>query len=229
MKNARKRLTEEIIKATRYPDAGQVLIRDSVDIGLVLRLTPGSKTFCFEGAARHRMHRVKLGAWPDMSLAIARRKARSFRTEISEGRDPFTAREQQRQADKDALTFEEMAAKYITDHAKPRLRSSWRMERRLKQHFSRWNNRRLEEITVGNASAAHSRIAEEHGRVEADRALELARAVFNKAIEWELLPPGRNPVRSVEFFNDEPSVRALHADEFERVIAEIAEETDWRW
>jgi integrase len=234
MKTERTRITQVVVERAKYPDRGQEFKRDSVDIGLALRLTPGSKTFVYEGMARGRMHRVKLGGWPDLSVAAARRKARWYRTEISHGRDPFAERDKKRQADQDALTFGELAAKYIEDHAKagpderPRRRSWWRMERRLKQHFSGWNQRRLDDIAPGAAAKAHSRIAAAHGEVEANRALELVRAVFNMAIKWKV-HAGDNPAVDIIWYDEDPETHTLSPSELERVTREIGDEPDWRW
>ena len=234
MKTGRMRITEVVVERAPYPDRGQEFKRDSVDIGLALRLTPGSKTFVYEGMARGRMHRVKLGGWPDLSVVAARRKARWYRTEISQGRDPFADREKKRQGDEDALTFGELAAKYIEDHAKagpdgkPRCRSWWRMERRLKQHFGAWEHRRLDDITPGAAAKAHSRIAAKRGEVEANRALQLLRTVFNRAIKWKI-HAGDNPVSDIAWYDEDPVTHTLSPNELERVSRAIGDEPDWRW
>jgi integrase len=234
MKTGRTRITEAVVKGAPYPDRGQEFKRDSVDIGLALRLTPGSKTFVYEGMARGRMHRVKLGGWPDLSVAAARRRARWYGTEISQGRDPFAEREKKRQGDEDALTFGELAAKYIEDHAKagpdgkPRCRSWWRMERRLKQHFGAWEHRRLDDITAGAAAKAHSRIAAKHGEVEANRALQLLRTVFNRAIKWKVYA-GDNPASDIAWYDEDPETHTLSPIEHDRVEAAIGAEPDWRW
>ena len=227
MNEKRIRLTEVVVDRAKYPYSGQVFKRDAVDIGLALRITPGSKTFIYEGAARGRMHRVKLGCWPTITVAAARRMARSYREEISHGRDPFADRQQKRDADRDALTFGELVEKFIELHAKPHCRSWQRMEVRLKKHFGQWNARRLEDITPAVAAKAHSRIAEK-GQVEANRALQLLRLVFNKGKKLKLWS-GENPVDGLTFFQEEPDRKVLSPAELERVTAAIETEPKEYW
>ena len=232
MKNGRIRLTEAVLESLHYPDVGQVFKRDAVDIGLAVRLTSGSKTFVFESMAKGRMHRIKLGRWDDGStkLAVARRRARDYKAAIGRGEDPFAEREKERQAERKALTFGELREKFIADHARPHCRSWARMEDRLKKHFGRWENYRLEDVTPSAVAKAHARIKAEHGPVEANRAVQLLRAVFNKGIAWNDLD-GRNPVsrHAVSWFQEDPEVNVLSLEECRRVMCEIQDEPDWRW
>jgi integrase len=237
MNEKRIRLTEAVVESAKYPYSGQVFKRDATDIGLALRLTPGSKTFIYEGAASGRMHRVKLGCWPDLTVAAARRVAKTYRAKISQGQDPFAERQRKRDAERDAVTFGELVKQFIELHAKPHCRSWKRMEVRLDKHFGQWNARRLEDITPAVVAKAHSQIADAHrrpqrqgdtGQVEANRALQLLRLVFNKGKRLKLWS-GENPVDGLTFFPEEPDRKVLDPSELERVTAVIEAEPNEYW
>jgi len=231
MKETRVRLTQAVVEAAKYPYSGQVFKRDAIDIGLALRLTPGSKTFIYEGCAHGRMHRVKLGTWPTLSIAAARVMARGYREAIAHGRDPFSERERKRGAERNAVTFGELAKQFIELHAKPHCRSWERMQARLEKHFGRWNSYRLKDITPALVTKAHIQIAEK-GQVEANRALQLLRLVFNKGKDldlWDDENPVKNPVEGLTFYPEEPDTQALTSGEMERVMVAIEAEPNEYW
>ena len=64
---------------------------DLRELGLILRLSPkGSKTFFFGYRPPHggNQQKVKLGRFPDLSLAEARQRAAMLRIEVANGNDP---------------------------------------------------------------------------------------------------------------------------------------------
>jgi len=101
--------------------------------GLYFRIGPtGSKSWIFRFRAGDKRHGMGLGAYPDVSLAEARKKAEECRKLRASGVNPIEARNAdkaaQRQAEEARIiaearktTFEECAKAYISAH-----RTAWR-------------------------------------------------------------------------------------------------------
>lgn len=96
--------------------------------------------------------RLKLSTYPAVSLADARLKAKSYLGQIEiEGRDPVA----ERQADRDAETFGQLAeiymrkwAKQVGSDGRPRKRSWREDERQINLYLlPAWCNRRVKDIT----------------------------------------------------------------------------------
>lgn len=216
-------LTKATVEAARAPETGQVFVRDDAIKGLALRvIATGGKSFIFEGRVGGRMRRMTLGRWPDMPCALARQKALEVRAAIGRGDDPYMERQEQ----KHAPTFRELRARYIDEHSKAHKRSWLRDARRL-ERCAAWDSWRLDAIGAADVLKLQHRIAQEHGRIEANRTLELLRAVFNKAARWGLAE--NNPALGFERFQEIRRDRFLNDDELERLNAALIEEPEpWR-
>jgi integrase len=216
-------LTKATVEAAQVPEAGQTFIRDDAIKGFALRLIPtGAKSFIWEGKIQHRTRRITIGQYPDLSVATARNEAVRIRAAIAEGRDPHG----ERQADKNEGTFGDLRKRYIEEYSKVHKRSWLRDERRL-DRCGPWRNRRLSTIEPTDVLKLQHRIAEEHGRIEANRVLELLRAMFNKARRWGMTDS--NPVLGFERFREVRRDRFLSDDELRRLNAALLEESEpWR-
>jgi integrase len=118
------------------------------------------------------MRRITIGAFPDLSVLLARNKAIEIRAAVARGEDPSL----QRELDRREPTFRILCERYIEHHAKQQ-RKSWKRDaRRLEMYFglkllpeqessseseqsdlptsepprilARWANRRLSDITT---------------------------------------------------------------------------------
>ena len=83
-------MTDPWLRTLRPPEQGRVEVRDTREVGLLLRLTPaGSMTWALRVLTRDGRHtRIRLGAYPALSLAEARRAARAARVAVEGGADP---------------------------------------------------------------------------------------------------------------------------------------------
>jgi integrase len=105
---------------------------DTTIRGLCFRVTGGgSKVFFLVYGPAAKRTWLKLGAYPDLGLGTARRRARDARGAIDEGKDPA--------ADKRALaaaqTVNDLVQKYIARHAAEK-RSADEIARRLRKNVS---------------------------------------------------------------------------------------------
>jgi integrase len=218
-------LTKASVRTAAVPLKGQVFFRDDEITGFALRvLYTGAKTFVWEGRIKGRNRRISIGQYPDLSVAAARDEAAKIRGFVANGGDPA----EDRLNEKRELTFADLADKYLELHAKAKRRSWARIERRLELHFTRWNTRRISDISSEDVAALHIRIGKERGKIEANRAVELLRAVFNfgrHTLKWK----GDNPAERIEKFPERPRTRFLSVEELRRVLAALAEEKNVYW
>src|SRR5580658_1053249 len=226
------RLTNIIAARARFTDDDRVhraksfqkFLRDDQIRGFALRVTLDYKTWIWEGRIKGRVRRIPIGLYPDMQCAAARAKAEEIRGDVAKGIDPGVAHDRLRHE----LTFKQLAARYLDDHAKLH-RKTWKRDAtRLAHHFPSWNNRVLSDVSKGDVAKALAAISNASGPVEANRAIQLVRAVFNKAAEWKLFD-GENPAASVQLSKEQPRERFLSPAEVQRVNQALINEPDWRW
>ena len=92
------RLTKSRVESLR-PGLKQRDISDPERRGLVLRIEPsGSKLWLFRYKFGGKPHRLALGAYPGMTLALARAEAQAHRDLLDRGVNPRTARRARRPA-----------------------------------------------------------------------------------------------------------------------------------
>lgn len=217
--------------------AKQYDVGDARQPGLRLRVNPGrSKTFIIYRKIEGKPCRIKLGRFPEMTIEQARRMAQSVLGKISEGANPQT---EKRQA-KAEPTFRALCEIYFRDHVTPFNRRAKDNRRVLEMHvLTEWGDRKASAITKEDARRLHLAIAERcaarlrgkiattkrnQGQPTANKAMKLARAAFNFAIDgghWK----GQNPCIRLKRFKEESRDRFLNqGDEINAFYAAIAEE-----
>jgi integrase len=106
---SRQRLTELAIKNAPSPmDRAQIDLWDTTVPGLSVRVTSkGTKTFSFKYRDKSgREHRVKIGRYPDITLAEARTIAQSHRAEVGRGGNPAERKKREKVGTLTSLTEE---------------------------------------------------------------------------------------------------------------------------
>jgi integrase len=114
MPRTAERLTDTAIK--RVKGGAQRMVADGR--GLYLRVgESGSRSWIFRYRDGKKQTDLGLGSYPDVTLAMAREKALALRRMRGEGRDPLTARKQEKASQALAtaalMTFQEAAEKYM--------------------------------------------------------------------------------------------------------------------
>jgi integrase len=116
------------------------------------------------------------------------------------------------------LTLSEFFRKYITDWAVPHTRTAADLEKHWRLYLSHWADRLLTEIKRTEIVELQARLATEKSEHAANRAIELLCVLYNRAIDWELLPDGKNPAARVRKFASKSRDRFLQPDELPRFI-----------
>jgi integrase len=219
------KLTQRVVDAAKPAKSGQIFIRDSELSGFALRITEsGAKSFIWESRIRGRARRITIGAYPALSVLLARNKAIKIRAAIAEGRDPSLEREAQRREP----ILGDLADAYMERHAKPRKRSWKRDAQMIEGYLSKWKNRRLSDIGQDDVARLHDSLGKENGRYAANRTLALLRTMFNVARDWRLFL-GPNPTEGIKMFREEKRERFLSPAELRRVNDALAEEPNVFW
>jgi len=101
--------SDATIKAIRPGDARSRL-SDGDGLYLLLFVSGGSHGWRFDYSFQAKRKTISLGTYPDTSLALARRKANTARSQVAEGVDPSEARKAERQG---FLKVKEEAARQV--------------------------------------------------------------------------------------------------------------------
>src|SRR5690606_25493489 len=91
-------LNNQVISSIK-PSEQDILIWDEKQSGLALKVTPAGRYvfLCYYRTPDGVQRKPKLGDWPTMTVATARRMAAEFRLKAAQGNDPSAARQEARQ------------------------------------------------------------------------------------------------------------------------------------
>ncbi|WP_025324474.1 tyrosine-type recombinase/integrase [Deferrisoma camini] len=158
--------------------------------GLGLWVYPsGRKTWMYTYTVGGRKFRLKIGEYPRVGLAEARKLVVAAKADIAQGINPQLATRRKRQEMKrQGLTVRDLVRAYIERWAKPRKRSWAEDQRRLKADVVRaWGHRPASEITRADVRELLDEVLE-RGPYAANRLFATMRRMFNWAVEVDLLP-----------------------------------------
>jgi integrase len=231
-------LTKKRIDAARYEGDGKSwdVRPDGTIRGLSLRVYPsGAKSFILRYRHGGRVRTVTLGRYGVLTLDQARRKANRMLAELTEGLDPA---EEKRRKRAQSVPLDTFAERWLEDYARAH-RRSWREDkRRIENRINPALGRRsLAAVTPGDVAKLHAKIGKT-APVEANRVVQLLRAIFNAAIAWQVLPKGHeNPAqvsrspyssagKNVRTFGEQSRERFVRPDEMPALLKAIEVDRD---
>jgi integrase len=149
----RKILTDALIRALTASGTGRLEYADTRSSGLALRITAaGTKSwsFRFRDPVSGKPARFSVGPYPEVSLADARERADQLRRTVAKGENPIERKRHER-SEAPRKTFQHLADRYMTEHARRFKRSADEDDRRLKLHIlPKWGRRNYEKISRGD-------------------------------------------------------------------------------
>jgi integrase len=181
---ARVLLTDIGIKGFGSAGEPQLDYYDTKVTGLSLRVTKaGTKTFSLWYRHAGKAKRFKLGRYPTITLAQARKLAEEASQKLSEGRDP--AAEKQRISDDYASTlFPAVVDDFVASYARPRLKSWRQREAILTKYFvPQWSLLPIHQITKKNVNSVLKSIVSSGHKSAAAAAFAVVRKLFNWAVQ----------------------------------------------
>lgn len=182
------------------PRSREFLLSDGE--GLYLRVRQNGKVWIYRYQRNGRAGKLSLGAYPAVSLAIARTKVRAEADKLALGIDPKEERrEQQERARAGRLNTLEQTARAW--HAQARRDRQWsdgyaeKVIRHLELHIFPWlGERQMEKILPTELVRCLHRL-KDSGRLEtAQRVREAVQQVFQYAVDVGALEPAKNFVNS---------------------------------
>ena len=217
-------LTKKRIDKAEHPASGQVFLRDDLLRGLVLRITPGSKTFVLEKDINGKSRRLTLGQFGTLTLDQARQLAREKLVDIARGKDPVAERKQRRQAP----TWGDLETMYLARHAS-RKKSAIDDIGLLNNHLAHWRRRTLASISRADVIHLHTQLGTQPSTVIrpgnltarpaprlANKMISLVRSMFNLALDWGLFS-GLNPCVRIKKFPEVSRDRFVTPTELPRL------------
>ncbi|MCH8112780.1 MAG: integrase arm-type DNA-binding domain-containing protein, partial [Proteobacteria bacterium] len=212
----KKVLTSRTVDAIRADPSGRLEIPDGLVPGLYLVVQPtGVKSWALRSRINGSPVKFTLGRLAVLSLAKARERARAELEKIAAGTDPRDGRRARRTISLPG-TVGEMCDRYVDQHLKPNVRRWRAAEGEIDNHIRpRLGALRLDQITRGHVHEMLAEIKPEFP-VAANRALQRLRAVFNWAVERDLVPG--NPTLGIKKpTREQPVARTLTGDELAAV------------
>lgn len=153
--------------------------------GLSIRVNPAGRiTFQF----RYRMHgkpvRMKLGAYPDMSLAKARAAHQAARNEIDKGIDPAFQKKTEKLVSATAETVSQLAEEFLDRYIKKHRKRPALPEQMLnKDVIPRLGAYKVKDITRRHIVKMLDEIVDRDAPIQANRTASLTKQMFQYAVE----------------------------------------------
>jgi integrase len=177
------KLTAKTVENAKPPASGRIEYWDAALPGFGLRVTEKSaKSWTILYRLHGRNRRATLGAYPTLSLADARDRAREMLRQIGKGNDPAAAKAaQELEAQRrEAELFPAILSEFVERHCKPNNRGWRRQQHDLEQEFlPAWRNRPITSINREDILKVIDRIADRSSPQRANRYLALIRKLFN--------------------------------------------------
>src|SRR5687768_2507355 len=107
-------------------------------------------------------------------------------------------------------------------HARTRNRKPENAENNYRRYLSEWGNRKLSEIKRSDVQVHIAKLAKAVSPATANITLALLRAMFNRAIDWELFK-NSNPTAHIPKYPELSRDRFLYGDELERFLTALQE------
>jgi integrase len=212
------KLSDREVRALPAPAAGSRIKYDGEVKGFGVRMTSaGARSFVLNYRVAGRERRYTIGSFPDWTVAAAREKAKALKRRIDLGEDPMA----ERQADRTAPTIEDLATRYMAEHAtRKRERSAREDASLMRQHVvPKLGRLRVADVRRSEIEAFHREVSRTTP-TRANRAVQLLTKMFNLAIGWEYR--GDNPCKGIEKNREEKRERFLAPAELERLMAAMA-------
>ncbi len=227
-KATRAKLTDALVRNAR-PGPALRIIHDTACTGFALRIYPnGRRTWGFTYRVGEKRGNVVLGPYAEvaghepvehdgrrpLTLSEARALARSYRTKVEAGIDPFAIVAA-------PLKFKDLALLWLEDYAKPR-RKTWEQDLRTLEvdilkdavgHETGLARTEVEKIRRGQVMEVVGAVASRGSPRQADKVGMLISGIFNWAIEHGKIERDNPAAKLPKYHGNEGRDRYLCDDE----------------
>jgi integrase len=205
-----QKLTQEFVEAISV--ATDATIWDATLTGFGVRVLPtGIKTFVARAKVAGRMHKIRIGGFPAMTVSAARRDARIALDAFRRGDDPVTDKRERIEAmARSGVTVSALADRWLIEVVRPKRkpRTIDDYERIIAKEIKpALGSELVKRLTWEQVNAFHSAMARTPRR--ANYVTSTLRALLNFAERVGIRPPNSNPCKGVEFFRERNRERFL--------------------
>ena len=211
-KRSELRITQRVVERLCVEEKDAVFWdRDLAGFGIRVHAS-GRKVYVVQSRGPGGLKRVSLDRHPDATAEAARKKAAEVIDRIKRGESPFPAPAPPK------LTVAGLAERYlrvhVAVHCKPKTAALYKLA--IERHILP----ALGELAAVEVGREHA--AELHHRMRAtptmaNSVIGVLSKMYRLAEVWELVPPGRNPCRSVRHYTEKSRERLLTPEEFNRL------------
>jgi integrase len=209
------KLIEGLPPHDRDSVSGMGEFSDSEVVGLKLMVgKTGRKYFWCRFRFRGKKRMLKLGEWPSVNVADARRMVNEIKHVLASGKDPSY----ERNKPQSIPTLAEFAEKDYIPYVKL-CKRSWKddVSKLRREIGATLGNLQLQDITTHDVMLLHASIRKRASAATANRYLSLLSSFFSHAIQCGHLE--RNPAKGVKKFQEaSPRHRFLSGEELSRFL-----------
>jgi integrase len=218
----RVKFGERSLDAIAPPAKGRLIVYDTDTTGLYLQITANdARAFYLYRKINGRPTRLKLGDRPPMKVSQAITAAHEQINAIARGLNPAQIKREARQA----VTFDELFATYIEQHAKRHKRTWEGDQAQFDRHLKQLARRPIRDITRADIVTLHGRVGKE-APIAANRLLALLSKVFAHGVM--VGAADANPAKGVKKYREESRDRFIEQHELPAFIAALKAEPDRR-
>lgn len=181
--------------------------------GLFVMVSKSIKTFYVLRKHQGRTERILIGRYPDTTIEQARTRAGQVNSELDSGINRNDIKRMRRAE----LTLDDLHKVYMERHALACNKRPENAESNYRLYLSHWGNKRLSEIKRTEVQSHIAKLAREISPATANIGLALLRAMFNRAIDWEIFGE-KNPTEKISKYPEVSRDRFLYGDELQRFL-----------
>ena len=211
-KRSNLKITKRTVDALRV-DEGDATFWDGDLAGFGVRVhATGRKVYVIQSRGPGGLKRAQIGRHGDITVDQARTKAAAAIDRIKRGEDPFPA------PSAPALTVAGLAERYLEKHVAVHCKPNTEMRYRtvLDLHIlPALGGKALGEVGREDAAELHHRLRDTP--YTANTAAGVLSKMYRLAENWELVPRGSNPCRSLRHYREHTRERFLTPEEYRRL------------
>jgi len=201
-KDTKRKLTSAFINKDFSDLDKRTEYYDTLVKGFILRVTKrGHKSFAYRYWYDGQSRQITIGTVDELKLAEARKRARSYRDDVRDGKDPQRQRQDERESN--PLTLGEYIEQFKTDYVKRKLKPSTR--KTYKSRLNKITDDSISELLLKDVNRKDVRkfIKNEAKKypTNANRLHSILSKIFNEAIEDGIL--SENPIKGMSKISEE--------------------------
>jgi integrase len=196
-------------------------------LGVMVQPT-GHRAFFWFRKVRGQPTWKTIGPFPDLSIEKARARAAELNAAVAawkatdfRGDHPLTRR---RELTLGAV-LEDYLERRLRAHAKDPDRAVQSARWQFNGYLTAWRDRKLSIIRRTDVRSLHAEVGEKHGKVTANRLVQLVRTLFNWALKTELWS-GENPARGITPFPESSRTRFVQPEELPNLFSALSQEAN---